>query len=404
VTTAQGAEQQSQAETDLDLILRSGKTLSDGANAFIKERAKDGCSWDEIQQRLAAAIHFNAQVSTHSTRYSDWAACERFAEEEVSFVRTNGRIHGRDGDDDQAQLVGPRAPDLAEFLTIEFPPRENIVSPVFPRQGLGMVHAWRGLGKTYFALFFAYTVATGGQFLKWSVARAWRVLYVDGEMRGVDIQERLSEIVRASDGPPLPGAFRIITPDLQPNGIPDLGTPEGQAWLDSVIEDRDFIVLDNLSSLLRTPDSEDEPWLPMLDWLLSIRRRGKSALIIHHDGKNETQRGLSRHEDQLDTVFHLQKPKDYREQDGARFVIRFPKHRGFYGKDAEPFEVALITNDDGVLEWTVTDLEDATTIQVADLLTAGCTVSQIKAELGIGRATVDRHKKKAIARGLYNGK
>jgi hypothetical protein len=309
------------------------------------------------------------------------------------------------GLDDPTGGPAPRAPDLAEFLAVEFPPRENIMDPVFPRQGLGMVHAWRGLGKTFFALWFAYVCATGGRFLKWSAAHAWSVLYVDGEMRGVDMQARLSEIVRAASGEPTPGNFKIITPDLQPGGIPDLATPEGQAWLDLAIEDRELIVLDNLSSLVRSgTDKDNELWLPLQGWMQRLRAAGKSVLLVHHDGKNETQRGTSRREDILDTVFHLRKPTDYGEHDGARFVVHFQKHRGFYGPDAEPFEAALTTNNDGLAEWTMADIEDAVTIQVAELLNAGATVTQITKELRIGRASVDRHKKKAIARGLYHGK
>ncbi len=295
-----------------------------------------------------------------------------------------------------------RALDLAEFLRVEFPPRENLMNPVFPRQGLGMVHAWRGLGKTYFAAAFGLSEAAGAQFLKWHAPRPVKVLYVDAEMRGVEMQTRIAALYKATVPRPEPSRFRIITPDLQPNGIPDLGTAAGQAWLNAVLGDSELVILDNLSSLVRSgTDKEDELWLPLLDWLLRLRASGRSALLVHHDGKNETQRGTSRREDQLDTVFHLKKPKDYKESDGARFIIHFEKHRGFYGRDAEPFEAALIEDEHGALSWGLTELEDALTIQVAEMLKAGCTVSEIQRELAIkGRATVDRHKRKAIERGL----
>ena len=302
-----------------------------------------------------------------------------------------------------ARTVAPQAVELTDFLRVEFPPRENIMDPVFPRQGLGMVHAWRGLGKTYFALSFGLTVAAAAPFLKWRVHRPWNVLYVDGEMRGVDMQERLAKLMKGIEPRPQSSAFRIITPDLQENGIPDLGTREGQQWLDAEIGDRELIILDNLSSLVRSgTDKDDDFWLPLLDWLLRLRASGRAALLIHHDGKNETQRGTSRREDHLDTVFHLKKPKDYKPADGARFVLHFEKHRGFYGTDAEPFEVALIEHEAGGLCWTSRDIEDAVTIQVARLLNDGLTVSEIVARLGIGRATVDRHKKKAIEKGLLD--
>lgn len=298
-----------------------------------------------------------------------------------------------------------RVLDLGDFLQVVFPPRENIMDPVFPRQGLGMVHAWRGLGKTYFASGFGLAAAAGACFLKWQALRPWNVLYVDGEMRGVDMQERLAALVKGMTPRPDPRAFRIITPDLQDRGIPDLATAVGQRWLDAVLDDRDLVILDNLSSLVRSgSDKEDEPWLPLLDWLLRLRASGRSSLLVHHDGKGETQRGTSRREDQLDTVFHLKKPHDYKATDGARFILHFEKHRGFYGKDAEPFEVALRENEAGALEWTLTELDDARTVEVAELLNDGRTVSEITKQLNIGRATVDRHKKRAAEKGLYDGK
>ena len=38
----------------------------------------------------------------------------------------------------------------------------------------------------------------------------------------------------------------------------------------------------------------------------------------------------------------LRKPPDYQADQGARFEIHFEKSRGFYGPEAEPFEVRLI--------------------------------------------------------------
>ena len=46
----------------------------------------------------------------------------------------------------------------------------------------------------------------------------------------------------------------------------------------------------------------------MQRWLLSLRRRGKGALLIHHAGKGGQQRGTSRREDVLDTVIALRGP------------------------------------------------------------------------------------------------
>src|SRR5580765_2419177 len=60
-----------------------------------------------------------------------------------------------------------RVIDLAEFLSLNLPPRELILTPWLPRAGLCMLHAFRGVGKTHLSLGIAYAVAKGSSFLTW---------------------------------------------------------------------------------------------------------------------------------------------------------------------------------------------------------------------------------------------
>jgi hypothetical protein len=54
-----------------------------------------------------------------------------------------------------------------ELLTAQFPERGHVLAPWLPEQGLGMIFAPRGIGKTWVALSIAHIIAGGGQFLKW---------------------------------------------------------------------------------------------------------------------------------------------------------------------------------------------------------------------------------------------
>jgi putative DNA primase/helicase len=59
-----------------------------------------------------------------------------------------------------------------------------------------------------------------------------------------------------------------------------------QAELDRWLDGVELLILDNLSSLtagLRENDSD--AWSPIQEWLLRLRRRGISVLIVHHAGK-----------------------------------------------------------------------------------------------------------------------
>ena len=58
-----------------------------------------------------------------------------------------------------------------QFIRMDLPERKELLSPWLPEQGLAMIHAERGVGKTFFALSCAYAIATGGKFLKFNVDR-----------------------------------------------------------------------------------------------------------------------------------------------------------------------------------------------------------------------------------------
>ncbi len=64
-----------------------------------------------------------------------------------------------------------------------------------------MIDGPRGLGKTHVSLNVAYAVATGGEFLGWKAPQPRRVLFIDGEMPGALLQERLAAIVAVNREP-----------------------------------------------------------------------------------------------------------------------------------------------------------------------------------------------------------
>lgn len=287
-----------------------------------------------------------------------------------------------------------RAMHLGAFLSLDLPPRENLLSPWLPRQGLAMIFAPRGVGKTFVALNVAYAVASGGtMFGRWSAPAAESVVYVDGEMPAAVMQERLAGIVAASDQDADPSRLTIITPDLQSLGMPDISTIEGQCLVDDALpSDAALIVVDNISTLLRKgKENEAESWQPVQTWALRHRAKGRSVLFIHHAGKGGAQRGTSRREDVLDTVIALRRPTDYTPDKGAVFEIHFEKARGLHGSDCEPFEAALSSRPDGHMQWLTRSVEQCTRERVVSLHRDGLSQSEIARELDVNRSTVSRH-------------
>ncbi|TLM66291.1 MAG: hypothetical protein FDZ69_06530 [Deltaproteobacteria bacterium] len=293
-----------------------------------------------------------------------------------------------------------RVVDIADFLSLALPPREMLLAPWLPKQGLAMAYAPRGLGKTHFSLGVAYAVASGGTFMRWAADAPRGVLFIDGEMPARVLQERLAAITVSHDKEPT-APLRIVTPDLQPRGMIDLSRQEDQAELAPFLENISLIIVDNLSTLCRTGKEKDgDDWLPVQGWALQQRAAGRSVLFIHHSGKNGEQRGTSRREDVLDTVVALRRPGDYTPDRGASFEVHFEKARGLYGEDTKPFEATLITAPDGRQHWVMQPLEDSTVEKVAKLLSEGVRQNDIADLIGVNKGTVSKAKSKAMALGL----
>jgi len=301
----------------------------------------------------------------------------------------------------QSPQVGVEAPPHAnsqsplvaltarEFLSRELPKREFILDPVLPEQGLALLYAPRGLGKTFLALSIAYGVAIGKPVLTWNVPRPRNVLFVDGEMQAWMVQQRLSGIAIGYGTTP-PDRLRLITPDCQPNFIPNLATQEGQTAFEPLLADVELLILDNLATLCRIgKENESESWLPVQSWILSLRKRGIAVILIHHANKNGGQRGTSSREDVMDTVIALHPPRWHKAKDGARFEVHVEKSRGISGEALAPFEAALLT-EEGAFTWATRNLVADDLDKIATLYNVGCSVREIEKKTGIPRSTVQR--------------
>jgi putative DNA primase/helicase len=284
---------------------------------------------------------------------------------------------------------------VEEFLTREIKPREMLLNPILPEQGLAMLYSWRGTGKTFLALGIGAAIASGTHFLRWTAPRPRNVLYIDGEMPAFTMRERSAMILAGTEGDgPEPGALKIITPDVQDRPMPDLATPEGQYLIEPHLAGVDLIILDNLSALCRSGDEDKrEGWLPVQEWCLKLRRQGISVLLLHHSGKGKQQRGASAREDLLDTVFTLKHPKDYSFNQGLRCEVHFEKTRSMLGDAAKPFEARMESGPDGRAIWTWRELEDAKAQQAASLYAEGVSVRDVANELEISKSQAGRLRK-----------
>ena len=172
--------------------------------------------------------------------------------------------------------------------------------------------------------------------------------------------------------------------------MPNLASLEGQEAMQPHIEAADMIIVDNLACLARHGrENDSESWLPVQTWLLSLRRQGKTGVVVHHAGKGGNQRGTSSREDVLDTVVSLRRPNDYEPSEGARFEVHLEKARGVYGHEAIPFELSLRT-EKGAACWISRTIADAEKDRAVELKAEGYSVRDIAAEMDISKSRVQR--------------
>jgi putative DNA primase/helicase len=291
---------------------------------------------------------------------------------------------------------------LDDFLEQSFPRRPKILAPWLVRGSVNMLHAQRGHGKTNLALSIANAVACGNDLLGWQCEHPGRVLYIDGELPGHLLQARVS---RLSPKPP-EGSLIVLAADhfyQRKKTPPDIGTDEGRAYLDRVVKQfkPDLIIFDSISTLVRSGglENEAESWRPVEAWLMRLRSEGRAVILLHHEGKGGSPRGSSKREDVLDTIIKIKELKDddLDDDDAARnktrFEISYPKHRDFFGKEAEPV-IATLDTASGATVWTHEPYRSNQMALVDALLKANTKQKDIAAQLKLSPARVSQIVKK----------
>ncbi len=290
---------------------------------------------------------------------------------------------------------------LPEFANLKLPPKRYIIDPFLPERGLIEIYSKTGVGKTTFALSLAMAAALGKPFLKWGVPEPKQVLYVDGEMAPADMRERASAAAQyfGMDMWDVEN-FKIINRDVNNGILPDIGETGGQNEFDKAAYDADLIVLDNLSTLRFTgKENEADSWSVMQNWLLQMRGRGKSVIILHHAGKDGSSRGTSRRQDALDTVIKLERPYSYQQSEGAVFEVHFEKTRSFHSDAAEPVKLSH-TIEDGVSCWELSNVTNEKEEEVVKLINEGMKQTDVADALGVSQSAVSKLLKSARSKTL----
>lgn len=298
----------------------------------------------------------------------------------------------------------PHAPlvisTASQLLKKNFKKRESLMMsggghPVFHTSSINQVHAFRGVGKTAFALGLCGALANGGKFLQWKATRQFRVLYVEGELPGEELQERVRTLVGENEKN---GNFAVITPEDQPDSrIPSLMTDEGRRLIEEAIVafNAEVLVPDSISTLANIATNDESEWLTLCEWFRLLRNKyGVALFFLMHDGKTGLQRGHSKSEDLLDKSVQLFWENGYKGQDGLKFALTFDKARQPV-KEAHSLSVELIETS-GQLEWisAVRDASgDSQRAMAFTMFDAGQSISKVREALKANQNLVAEWKK-----------
>ena len=290
-----------------------------------------------------------------------------------------------------------------EFLERTLPPAEYVLYPMIPKNGLSLLYAERGAGKTFMALAIACAVAGGFDFLKFKADKPRRVLYIDGEMDAREMQDRINLLINGflTEGKTvIRENLKLFLSGLQDNPtMPDISKPDGQKHIETFAKDVDLIIVDNIFSLYTAGRENDaDSWTIYNAWSRKMRAMGKSVLWLHHTGKDKTRgpRGSSAIESILNSSVALEVAPVHKASDGADVLLEYHKSRGVCGDTVNPFcaKLVQITNENGDttgLKWILQDSPaESTYKQIVELHESGKTIMQIADETGISKSKIQR--------------
>jgi hypothetical protein len=286
-----------------------------------------------------------------------------------------------------------------ELVKLDVPPREPVLvegeANLFYEKSINQILAWRGVGKTNFALGVADALVKGGEILGFRSPKPRRVLYMDGELPISQLQER----VRGFVGQEYRHNLQLFSPELitPPRGL-NLVSQRDFDNLVKLVEKHkiEVLFLDSQSTLMPGDSTKDEYQEIRLNALRQLRWMGLCIVEMHHVGKQGLQRGLSKNDDILDVQMHLKKSPDWEPEDGLEFEIVYEKVR--HAARLESGYLVRLVNGEWVKETT------SLVGDVGRLVNEGLSQRDVAKKLKISLRKVNNLAKKARKAGLIDAK
>jgi hypothetical protein len=286
------------------------------------------------------------------------------------------------------------------LATLEIPPRPALLGDWFAAADYGIIMGKRGLGKSWLALGIAHALANGRDFGPWKCPASCRVLYVDGEMPLGHFRDRLESFGGGGRNFFTLSHQTVFDKSNAALCASDIGQ---QQEITRICEENkiNVLFLDNGACLFRNVKENDaDEFRDFIEgWLLDLRRRGISVVLVQHAGRNGEARGTSKREDAAFWMLRLDDiPGGKEVRRGACFLTRFTKNRNAI-TDPPSYEWHFEPDANGKTSITFKDA-DSTAVLLQWIRDGLTNCSEIAREMGVSNGTVSKLAARANEAGL----
>ena len=290
------------------------------------------------------------------------------------------------------------------LLSTKYDKPQPLLDPLVREKSITQISGGYGSGKTHFGLSIALAIAHGRDFLDYKIRKANPTLYVEAELPGGDIQDRVNSInspyLEVNSGKnTLNFSYQhtLTQDDLIKAGIkhgfPDLAVADDEtrasigrrATEDIVNRIKDetgkfpVLFLDNISALTSIDENKAKDWSGLLRWLIKFKSKGISSVIFHHTNKSTgSASGSNMSQRLIDTHLILKRLDESQrfEIAGKKDVqcsVHFDKFRNFGGDQVKSY--MLTCNEDG--EWKKYPMLDQINVKIVGYYNKGLSVKEM---------------------------
>jgi DNA-binding MarR family transcriptional regulator len=360
---------------------------------------KPGEDWQRKICKSAKCLVKRVKIPAPHKDLNDWTRAGASSDDLLATMMNAEVI--REVEKSWSDALNESVVTASQLAQLALKPRRKLLGDWLCEGDLGFIFAFRGVGKTWFALGIGQALATGGKLGDWQAQEPVKVLYVDGEMPPDLIRDRCDGL----DGRNA-GKLEFLNHEIlfeRTGKVLNITKPEVQQAITHrcVNTDSKVLILDNLSTLASgMRENEADSWELVNPWLLDLRRRKIAVIIIHHAGRSGEMRGTSKREDNVFWIIVLDDAKkNADDKRGARFISRFTKPSRNTQEDLAGYEWHFVT-DSATGEVSISHRLAQTMDVFLGLIEDGITeCSEIAEEMKISKPSVSRLAKQAIKAG-----